>query len=135
MPASTNQSASSDLLLLIGRIMVSALFLIAAYGKIKGYSFMSGYFEKLGIPFPQISTPLIIAGELIMGLCMLTGFMTRCAALAMGAFCIVSAYIAHMNFADPSQFNHFLKNVAIAGALLAFFVSGPGRYSIDRRKG
>jgi putative oxidoreductase len=28
---------------------------------------------------------------------------------------------------------HFYKNVSIAGALLLLSVTGPGRYSIDRR--
>ncbi len=135
MPDNPRQSASSDLLLLIGRIMVSALFLIAAYGKIRGYGFMTGYFEKLGVPMPRFATPLIIAFEMIAGLFMLTGYMTRCTALAIGAFSIGAACFAHANFADPNQLNHFLKNVAIAGALLAFYVTGPGRYSLDRRKG
>jgi putative oxidoreductase len=48
---------------------------------------------------------------------------------------VVAALIAHTNFADGNQLNHFLKNVAIAGGCLALFVSGAGAYSVDAKRG
>ena len=49
------------------------------------------------------------------------------------AFIIAAGLIAHNNFADINQLNHFLKNLGLLGGCLALFVAGPGRYSIDRR--
>ena len=31
-----------------------------------------------------------------------------------------------------AQYNNFLKNLAILGGALVLFVTGPGRFSIDR---
>ena len=41
--------------------------------------------------------------------------------------------VAHTNIADGNQFNHLLKNFAVAGGALALFASGPGALSIDKR--
>jgi putative oxidoreductase len=55
----------------------------------------------------------------------------RFTCLALAGFCVVTALLFHANFADKAQMFHFLKNAAIAGGLLALYVSGPGRLSFD----
>jgi putative oxidoreductase len=122
---------SHDVALLIGRVLLAALFLMAAYGKIRGYEGTVGYFRKLGVPEPSILVPFVIVAELAMGLLMLVGYQTRLAALAIAAFCIASALLAHLNLGDANQLNHFLKNFAIAGGALAFYVTGAGGYSLE----
>jgi putative oxidoreductase len=49
----------------------------------------------------------------------------------LAGFCVVTALLFHANFGDRAQMFHFLKNAAIAGGLLALYVSGPGRVSLD----
>jgi putative oxidoreductase len=78
--------------------------------------------------------PLVATVELALGLLVLAGFKTRCVALAVAVFCVATALIAHMNFADANQLNHFTKNLAIAGGALALFVAGAGAFSVDARK-
>jgi putative oxidoreductase len=126
-------SAYNDIALLIGRILIAALFLIACYNKFKGLSGTTGYMTKLGVPAPSVAAPLVATAELAMGALILVGFKTRFVALAIALFCVVAALIAHTNFGDGNQLNHFLKNLAIAGGALAFFVAGPGIYSVDAR--
>ena len=126
--------AYSDVALLIGRILIAALFLIACYNKFKGLGGSAAYFGKLGMPAPAVAAPLIATIELAMGLLIIVGYQTRCVAIAIALFCIISALIAHTNFADGNQLNHFLKNFAIAGGALAFFVAGAGAYSVDARR-
>ena len=128
-------SSFNDIALLIGRILIAILFLIAAYNKFKGLGGTTGYFTKLGIPGPSAMAPLVATAELAMGVLVLVGFKTRFAALAIAAFVVVAALIAHMNWADGNQLNHFTKNLAIAGGALALFVAGAGSYSVDARKG
>jgi len=127
-------SAYNDIALLLGRILIAALFLIAAYNKFKGLGNTTAYFTKLGFPVPSVVAPLIATIELALGLLMLVGFWTRCVALAVAVFCVIAALIAHTNFADGSQLAHFFKNFAIAGGALALFVAGAGAYSIDARR-
>lgn len=124
-----------DVALLIGRILVGALFVIAAYGKFKGLPGTTTYFAKLGVPSASIMAPLVAAFELLVGVMLVVGFQTRLAAIAMAAFVIVAALLAHTNFGDSNQLNHFLKNLAIAGAGLALFIAGAGGYSVDGRSG
>jgi putative oxidoreductase len=127
-------SAYHDIALLIGRILIAALFLVACYNKFKGLGNTTAYFGKLGMPAPGVAAPLIATVELAMGLLFVVGYQTRCVAIAIALFSIIAALLAHTNFADGNQLNHFLKDFAIAGGALAFFVAGAGAYSVDARR-
>ncbi len=131
MSSVTASRTVNDIALLLGRVFIATLFIVAAYGKIRGYGGTLGYFRKLGVPQPSIMAPFAIFVEMAMGVLLLVGYQTRLAALAIAAFSIVSALLAHFNFADANQLNHFMKNFAIAGGALAFFVSGAGSYALD----
>jgi putative oxidoreductase len=87
--------------------------------------------------------PLAVLGtvvESLAALALVAGFKTRWAALALIAFTVIATLIAHRYWAVPpeqltNQFNHFMKNLAIVGGLLAFVAAGPGRWSLDARAG
>ena len=127
-------SAFNDIASLAARILISVLFLIAAYLKFKSLGGTTGYFTKLGVPAPSLVAPVIATFELAVGVLLLVGFHTRCAALATAVFVVIAALLAHTNVADGNQLNHLLKNLAIAGGCLALFVSGPGAWSLDQRR-
>ena len=74
---------------------------------------------------------MAVAVELGGGILFLLGVKTRWVALAMAAFTLATAVLAHANFADPMQKTQFLKNLAIAGGFLGFAVLGAGAYSVD----
>jgi putative oxidoreductase len=86
--------------------------------------------EKFGVSGQLL--PLVIAVELIGGILLVVGWMTRWAALALAGFTFVAALFFHTNFSDSMQMIQFMKNVAITGGLLVLFGQGPGRWSIDR---
>ncbi len=125
----------SDILLLAARILVGVLFLVAAYNKFKGLGGTTAYFTKLGVPEPSIMTYLVPTFEALVGVLVIIGYHVRLVALAIAIFVVVAALIAHTNFVDGNQLNHFLKNLAIAGGCLALLVGGAGAYSVDARKG
>jgi putative oxidoreductase len=127
-------SGFNDIALLLGRILIAILFLIASYNKFKALGGTTTYFTKLGVPAADVAAPLIATFELALGVLLIIGYQTRCVALALAIFVVIAALLAHMNWADSSQLNHFLKNLAIAGGALALFVSGPGKYSVDARR-
>ena len=58
--------------------------------------------------------------------------MTRFAALAFAAFCVLTAILFHWQFADRNQLLHFQKDLAIAGGFLVLACCGPGNWSIGR---
>jgi putative oxidoreductase len=127
-------SAYNDIALLLARILIAILFLIASYNKFKGLGGSAAYFTKLGVPQASTMAPIVAAFELIAGLLLLVGFKTRLVALAIGVFVIIAALLAHTNFADGNQLNHFLKNFAIVGGCLALLVTGAGAYSMDAKR-
>jgi putative oxidoreductase len=127
-------SAFNDIALLAARILIAVLFLVTAYNKFKGLGGTTAYFTKLGVPAPSVVGPIVAFFELAAGILVLVGFKTRFVALAIGTFCIVAALLAHTNFADGNQLNHFLKNLAIAGGCLALFVAGAGAMSVDAKR-
>jgi putative oxidoreductase len=127
-------AAYNDIALLVGRILIGLLFVMAAYGKFSGLAGTTGYFSKLGVPAPSILGPLVALFELLTGVLVIVGFKTRLVALAIAIFVVIAALLAHTNFADQDQVNHFLKNFAIAGGCLALFVSGAGAYSVDAKR-
>jgi putative oxidoreductase len=121
-----------DILLLAGRVLGCLLYLIAGYNKIIKHDFYVGYFGKLGVPMPSISVPGAMVFEIAGGLLLLIGYQTRSVAFLLGLYAFAAGLFAHLAWGDPNQLNHFFKNVTIFGAMLAFSVAGPGKYSVDR---
>ena len=125
---------STNLQLLVGRVLMSIIFLVAGFGKLGSVEGTAGYIASMGIPAPGITVWLVIALEILGGLAILTGFFTRYAAWALAAFCLLSGYLAHFQPEDQMQMNSFMKNVAMAGGFLILAAAGAGRFSIDARR-
>jgi len=117
---------------LLARILLSLLFLIAAYNKVTHLDPTVGYMGKVGLPMPQVTTWLVIAIESIGGLLVLIGWKTRLVALIMALFTLGTALLGHKFWVDPSQATQFLKNLAIMGGFLMLIYAGPGRISADK---
>jgi putative oxidoreductase len=124
----------NDILLLVARILLVALLIISGFGILAAPDGFAGFMGAIGLPAPTLVTWLVIAVKIVGGLAVLVGFQTRYAAYALAAFCVGSALLGHMNFADQAEFNSFFKNLAMAGGLLALSVSGPGALSVDGRR-
>ncbi|MGD8875847.1 MAG: DoxX family membrane protein, partial [Gammaproteobacteria bacterium] len=69
---------------LTGRILVSAIFIMAGINKISGYAGTQGYMESMGVPGALL--PLVILLELGGGLAVLLGWQTRIAAFLLAGF-------------------------------------------------
>ncbi|PHR25498.1 MAG: hypothetical protein COA37_01275 [Hoeflea sp.] len=125
---------STNLQLLIGRVLLSIIFIVAGLGKLGGVAGTAGYMASMGIPLPNISVWLVIALEIFGGIAILLGFFTRYAAWALAAFCVVSGYLGHFQPEDQMQMTSFMKNLAMAGGYMALAVAGAGAFSIDARR-
>jgi putative oxidoreductase len=116
---------------LAGRILLSIIFIWAGWGKLLGFAATIGYFDKIGLPLPPAAAAVAVFMELGVGLALLAGLFTRLSGAALAAWCIVTALVAHTNFADRNMEIHFLKNVAMTGGLLYVVAFGAGAYSLD----
>jgi putative oxidoreductase len=69
--------------------------------------------------------------ELVAGLAIALGFMTRFFSILLAGFCILTAVLFHQNVTDPMQAAMALKNLAIAGGFLCLFAHSHMRWSYD----
>jgi putative oxidoreductase len=120
-------------LILIGRVLLSIMFIQSGWEKIFGYAGTAEYMQAAGVPGSLL--PLTILTELGGGLLVLLGLFTRWAALALAGFCVLAAYLFHYHPGDMMQMINFMKNITIAGGFLVLAGSGPGAYALDNRRG
>ncbi|MFA0791407.1 DoxX family protein [Microbulbifer echini] len=114
---------------LVGRVLMSLLFIFAGWNKIGGYKMTEAFMVSMGIP--ALLLPLVIIVELLGGLAILLGFFTRFSAIILFLFCLASAWIVHYSPEDPGEMTSFMKNITIAGGYLILACAGAGRFSLD----
>lgn len=127
-----------DSVLLVARILLMVLFVMFGWAKLTGFGGTVAYMTSSGAPMPELSAVIAVVMELVVGVGLLVGFFTRPLALLLALYTLGTAIIGHhfWNMTGMVQYDnmiHFYKNVSIIGGLLLLCVSGPGKYSIDRR--
>lgn len=128
-------TSGASVAILVGRILLAAMFVLAGFGKLTDIAGTAGWFGSIGLPAPTILAVLVGLLELVGGLAVIVGYKTRIAALALAVFAIGATLIAHTNFADMMQFLIFQKNFAVVGGLLVLAFAGAGALSLDARRG
>jgi len=128
----------SNEVILLARILLMVLFVLFGWSKLTDFSGTAGYMASEGLPFPTLTAAVVILMEFFVGLAIVLGFFTRPLALLLALYTLGTALIGHhywtMDGAERmANMINFYKNISIAGGLLLLCVTGPGRYSIDRR--
>lgn len=124
--------------LLVGRILLAAIFIWFGYLKLTGWDGSVQYFAKWGFSWaPVLGATLAVIFELGGGILLLIGWKTRWVALALFVYVLVAGLIVHTywTYEAAQRFNqmaHFYKNLAIMGGMLFVAAVGPGRYSVDK---
>jgi putative oxidoreductase len=116
---------------LIGRVLMSVIFILGGYGKLTASAATTTMMAKHGLPAPALATIVAIVIELGGGLLLLFGLFTRPVGVVLGLWCIATALIAHTDFADPNMKINFLKNLAMAGGFAYVAAFGAGAISLD----
>ena len=115
----------------LGRIFLSAIFLINGVGKIFNYEETIQYMENFNVSDNLIIPAIIV--EILFPILLIIGYQTKFSALVLSLFTLTLAVIFHTDFSNQMQLISFLKNIAIAGGFLIIFVNGAGKYSIDHK--
>ena len=113
----------------LGRIFLSALFLIEGVKKISMQENDIMYMEDYGVPGILFIPSIIL--EILFPLFIIVGYKTKLAALVMTLFTFTVAIIFHTDFHEDMQMVFFLKDLAIAGGFMMIFVYGANKISID----
>jgi len=120
---------------LIGRVLLSVIFILSGFSKLAAPAMMIGYIDSVGLPLPHVALAVAIIVEIGGGLALIAGFRTRTVAAVLALFSVFTALAFHSALADQNQFIHFFKNIAMAGGLLQVVAFGAGRFSLDARRG
>ena len=122
----------SNLIDFIGRILISALFLLSAYNKILSIDGTMSWMEGFGIPglllYPTIAL------EIILPLFIIIGYQAKLSAGILAVFCLVTAFIFHFDFTNQLETVSFFKNIGLAGGFLFIVASGTKNWAINNNK-
>ena len=128
-------ASTSDIVLLIGRILIGWIFVRSGNGKIFDIPSYAATFPGRGLP--TLLAYIAVPAEFFGGLALMFGFATRYAALIMTIFMLVATFSSHRYWdvtdaaARRAQDSNFYKNMAILGGIFFLFVCGAGRFSLD----
>lgn len=123
---------------LLGRILIAAIFLQSGYDKVFNFGRTVKLMASKNMPAPDLLLIPAIVILLAGGIMLLIGWKARWAALALIIFMIPATLVFHSFWTYPeaqfvNQFHHFFKNLAIIGALFLLMGMGPGGMSLDAR--
>jgi len=125
-------TSMGDLWLLIGRVLIALVFLMT----VSTGGPAAAYLKSLSYPVPEFMSVLARVVEWIVVLSLVLGIGARYGALLGLAFVVIAFATAHRYWEFPEtaqnlQYVFLSKDLAIAGGLLALFVTGAGRFSVD----
>ena len=140
--------SQQSLVVLLGRILLSVMFIMAGFPKLIDPAGTAGMIAGAGLPAATALAYLAGLFELVAGLFILVGFQTKITAYLLAAFCVFTGLVFHsgpINVPDfPEGANGLLtmfnglmmmKNITIAGGFLVLAAFGPGVLSVDARLG
>ena len=113
----------------LGRILLSSLFLIEGVRKFFFQEETIMYMEEYGVPEILFFPSLIL--EILFPILLIIGYKTRISALIMALFTLSVAIIFHTDFQNQMELIMFLKDIAIAGGFLIIAANEPKICSID----
>jgi putative oxidoreductase len=128
-------ASTSDIVLLIGRILLGWIFVRSGYGKLFNVEAYAATFPVHGLPpfLAYIAVPVEFFG----GIALILGLATRYVVLVMVVFMLVATFSSHRywQYTDVNvrrvQDSNFYKNLAMLGGFSFLFVCGGGRFSVD----
>jgi putative oxidoreductase len=121
----------------LGRLALAWFFLSDAYMRGSDWSGTVALLNEKQIPVPEIVLFISLSALALGGLSLLFGLRTKAGAALLFAFTVASTVLLHdyWTLADASarqtEFQIFIRNVAIAGGLLLLLGIGPGGIAID----
>jgi putative oxidoreductase len=128
--------SSGGVVPLLGRILVSVVFIMGGIGKITGFSVEEGMVAAKHLPMPAVALGIALVIELVGGLAILLGLFTRFTSWILFLYLIPTTFLFHNFWAMQGMDRldnmiHLQKNLAIMGGLLILAAYGAGRYSLD----
>ena len=123
---------------LLGRVLLSLIFLLSGINKISAFAGTAGWMTSKGLPMAEVLLAVTIVIEVGAAIMIMIGWKARLGALALLLWMVPVTFIFHNFWAMPAdqqqiQMIMFLKNLAMMGGMLLIMASGSGPLSVDKR--
>ena len=119
----------STIAAVLGRILLALIFVVSGIQKVIDPTGPAAMLEGVGLP-TNLALPTGIF-ELVAGLLLAIGLMSRLVAALLFVFVALTTVLFHNQVTDPMQATQALKNLAIMGGLLMVVAYGQMRWSYD----
>jgi putative oxidoreductase len=119
----------STLAAAIGRILVALLFVVSGVMKLGDPAPAAQMLSAANLP-PALTLPTALF-EIVLGVALAIGMMTRVAAILLAGFTALTILFFHNRFDDPAQIPTILLHVALVGGLLGLFAHSQKSWSYD----
>jgi putative oxidoreductase len=128
---------SEDAALLVGRLLIAALFLPSGFNKLMNFSVFAASLAAKGLPYPNLIAGVLVAAEFLGPLALIIGLWPRWTALALIGFTAATLWLTYGKSLvglvfRPRQNVDFFQNLAVIGGLLIYFACEPGVWSRTR---
>lgn len=125
-----------DLALLVGRVLLAALFLQSGLTKPFAWAEAMDELASFGMPRSRVLLAGSLATQLAGGLSIAFGLMTPLGALLLIAFMAPATFWVHgfWRYKGAARAHHvlgFYQNLTMSGGLVVLLAAGPGRWSVD----
>lgn len=141
MGPATPRRGAEGALLLAARCVAGVMFSVSGWNKLfttPGRERMVATLQEVGIPWPDVSAPLLGGIEWIAGALLVLGLLSRPSALLLAAICIVAALTdgvaripAGLGILDGLSWFFYLSEVPLAVLLLWIAQAGSGGLALD----
>ena len=127
-----------DAVILLARILMMILFVPFGWDKLMHFHNTVALMANVGLPLPLLAAIIAVVMELPVGIAVVVGIYTAPLALLLAVYTLAAGFIAHHYWTMTGgermgNMINFYKNVAICGGFLLLWVTGAGRYSLDKR--
>ena len=135
---SATMDRRKDGVILLARILLMILFIPFGWEKMIHFSGTEALMAQLGLPLPLLAAIIAVVMELPVGIAIAVGIYTGRLAVLLAIYTLAAGFIGHhywtMAGAERmANMINFYKNIAICGGLLLLWVTGAGKYSLDKR--
>lgn len=125
-----------DVALLIVRIIVGIIFVFHGYQKWQmGFKNVAGFLTSLNFPLPQLFAYVLTLTELLGGIFLIFGLLSRLCALLLSFVMIIAIITVKTKIGLIAPFNQpgvgMELDLALLAGLLSILLQGPGRHSVD----
>jgi len=110
---------SPDVVALVGRILLAAIFVMSGLGKIAQPAITIGYMRAAGLPLAPVGLAVAALIEVGGGLALILGYRVRVSATLLALFALATAAIFHSALADQNQNDPLLQEYGDSRRLVA----------------